>query len=171
MQHIQLQTSLKFTTDDLKANREGRISEKQGKKYEAPKIPMLVIAVVLGHAVLVGGILGAIAIITGNTAMWFVLGLVLALGLLPFVLMQNEGNIRPALRGDIKQGTVKKACGIAILTQKKNRHNITQYKLYVDGINIILTSTQASGFVNEALYCIYYLPRSMTLLSAEPMSE
>ena len=171
MQHLQLQRTLNFTTDDLRANRDGRISEAQYKKYEPPKYSKTVLIVVFGHALVIGGLLGAIAIITGEAAMWIVLGIVLAMGLLPFLLMHNEGNINPTLRGDATNGVVKKACGIVILTPKTRRNKTTYVELYIDGINLNISDKQSSAFIHEEVYCIYYLPLSRTLLSAEPYLE
>ncbi|GAB5490521.1 MAG: hypothetical protein Phog2KO_07360 [Phototrophicaceae bacterium] len=168
---LQLQRTLKFNTDDLKLNREGQLSEAQHDKHKPPEVSKLALYVIGGHALLIGGLLGAIAIITGKLAMWIVLAIVLGLGLLPFVLMKNEGDIKPTLRGDVKNGFVKKACGITIITQTKNRDNVSSYELYVDGLTLKLTANQASAFVSEEIYCVYYLPLSKTLLSAEPYNE
>ncbi len=165
---LQLQRSLKFTLDDLKLNRSGQLSEAQHEKHKPPEVSRLAFYVIAGHAILIGGLLGAIAIITGKFAMWIVLAIVLGLGLLPFLLMNNEGNINPTLRGDVQNGVVKKACGITIIKQTTDRNNVSSYELYVDDLALKLTASQASAFINEEVYCIYYLPLSRTLLSAEP---
>ena len=170
MQHLQLQRILKFNTDDLKLNREGHLSEAQHDKHKPPEVSKLALYVIGEHAILIGGLLGTIAIITGKLAMWIVLAIVLGLGLLPFVLMNNEGDINPTLRGDVKNGVVKKACGITIITKTTN-NNVSKYELYVDGLTLKLTTNQASAFINEETYCVYYLPLSKTLLSAEPYHE
>lgn len=167
---LQLQRILKFDTDDLKINREGKISEAQHDKHKPAEVSKLALYVIGGHAILIGGLLGAIALITGEVAMWIVLAIVLGLGLLPFVLMTNEGDINPALRGDVQNGFVKKACGITIITKTTN-NNVSTYELYVDGLTLKLTTNQASAFVSEEIYCVYYLPLSKTLLSAEPYHE
>lgn len=165
---LQLQRTLKFTLEDLKLNRDGQLSEAQREKHKPPEVSRLALYVIAGHALLIGGLLGAIAIITGEFAMWIVLAIVVALGLLPFLLMNNEGNINPTLRGDVQHGVVKKACGITIIKQTKDRNNISSYELYVDDLTLKLTASQASAFINEEVYCVYYLPLSRTLLSAEP---
>ncbi|MGJ3241050.1 MAG: hypothetical protein ACFE0Q_20235 [Anaerolineae bacterium] len=168
MQHLQLQRTLKFTTDDLRANREGRLSDAQHDKHKPPEVSRLALYVVIGHAVVIVSILGAIALLTGSTAMWIVVGAMLVLGLLPFIIMNNEGNINPTLRGDVKQGAVKQVCGMAIVKKETNRHHISRYELYIDGMSFKLSATQAGGFISEQDYCVYYLPLSKTLLSAEP---
>jgi|GEM_PF-5183695 len=171
MQHLQLQRNLNFTVDDLRANREGRISEAQHEKHKPPEVSKLAFYVIGGHAVVIVGLLGAIALVTGKMAMWIVVGVVLALGLLPFLIMNNEGNINPTLRGDVQKGTVAKACGIVFINENVSRNNTRTYELYVDGITIKLTSNQAGAFIHEQDYCVYYLPLSKTLLSAEPYDE
>ncbi|MEM9953728.1 MAG: hypothetical protein AAF846_19115 [Chloroflexota bacterium] len=167
MQHLQLQRTLNFTVDDLRANQEGRISEAQFEKHKPPEVSKLALYVILGHAIVIIGLLGAIAIVAQRPAMWIVVGVVVALGLLPFLVMNNEGNINPTLRGDVQKGKVKKACGIAIITKNQGR-TATSYELYIDGITLKLTANQAGAFISERDYCVYYLPLSLTLLSAEP---
>lgn len=173
MQHLHLQTAFQFTPEDLKINRDGQLSAAQAQRYavQAPKVSKLALIVVAVHALLIGGILGAIALATGKTALWIVLGIVLMLGLVPFVFMQNEANINPTLRGDLAKGRVQQACGIAILKEQRGRNNSIKYQVYVDGVTLALTSKQASAFIHEERYCVYYLPLSLTLLSAEPMRD
>jgi hypothetical protein len=166
MSHLQLQSKLKFSVDDLRENRDGRISEKQHEKFKPPEVNRLVLWVLLGHAVFIGGLLGAIAIITGSIAAWVVLAIVMAFGMLPFVVMKNEGNITPLLRNDYESGKVKQACGIVILSEKKGRR--IYYELYVDAVTLKITAKEAAAFIHEETYCIYYLPRSLKLISAEP---
>lgn len=167
MSHLQLQRTLQFSVDELRENREGRMSEKQREKIKPPEVNKLVIGVMLGHALLIGGLLGAIAIITHSFAAWVVLGIVLAFALFPFLVMQNEGNISPLLRGDYESGRVKQACGMLILSQKKGRN--IYYELYIDGVTLKISAKEATAFINEEMYCVYYLPRSLKLVSAEPM--
>jgi len=166
MSLLQLQRTLKFDVDDLRANRDGRMSERQRGKYQTPQPNKLVIGVIIGHGVLITGILGAIAIATGERALWVVLGIVVAVAFIPFVLMQNEANIKPTLKSDVNKGKVAVACGIVILTAKGN--NNPYYELYVDGVTMRITPSQASAFVDKETYCVYYLPLSYMLLTAEP---
>lgn len=170
MQHITLQQALKFTTNDLKANRDGRISDAQAKKYELPKVSNLAMMVIMGHALVIGSILAAIAIATAKPAMWIVLGIVMAMGILPFVLVHNEGNINPTLRGDVKSGKVKKVCGMVILDPLKNAKK-NRVELYIDGMTFSLSNAKGTAFINEEAYCIYYFPLSRTILTAEPYRE
>lgn len=171
MQLITLQRNLNFTTDDLKANREGSVSDAQVEKHKPAEVSTLATYIIIGHAVVIAGLLGAIALITGEVALWVVLAIVLGLGLMPFVIMRNEGNIRPTVRADLERGTVKKTCGRAFVTSESSRSRGTRYQLYINELTLTLTAKQASAFVNEGMYCVYYLPLSQILLSAEPTSE
>lgn len=164
-----LHSALSFTEDDLHANRAGYLSAAQRKRYAPPQFQPVVMIAILGHLVFVGGLLGVIALLTGAAAMWIVLLVVLGLGALPFILLRNEGNIRPALRGDVARNNVHVACGIAVLEEKRGRRPYVE--LTVDGITVQLQPQQARFFVPGADYCIYYLPNSRTLLSAEPYDE
>ena len=166
MSHLQLQRTLQFSVDDLRENRDGRISEKQRERFKPPEMNKLVMWVLLGHAVFIGGLLGTIAIMTGSIAAWIVLGVVLAFALFPFLSMRNEGNLTPLLRGDYEAGRVKQACGIVILTEKQGRK--VYYELYIDGITLKISAKEAAAFINEEVYCVYYLPGSLKLISAEP---
>lgn len=161
----QLERSLKFTPEDLAMNREGRMSPAQRAAWKPPRPNQLAVMVIGGHVILIGGLLGLIAIVTGESALWLVVLIVVGLTLLPFVLMQNEGNIRPALRNDIAQGKVASACGIAILQRKQGRQ--VSYDLSIGGVTVSLTPAQATAFRDREQYCIYYLPHSLMLVSAE----
>lgn len=171
MQQVQLQRIFKFTTDDLKANRTGTLSESQVTKNEPPKPNKLVFIVIIGHALVIGGILGAIAIATGEMALWIVLAIVVAMGLMPFVMMGNEGNINPAFRNDIEAGKVRKVCGMVIVHKIERENRTPKYELYIDGLAFQLSTPQAGAFVSEKDYCIYYLPLSKKILSAEPQLD
>ena len=168
MNRIDMMRVLKFDMDDLSKNRDGDISDKQRQLNAPPEISKLVYIVILVHLALIGGILGAIALFTGETALWIVFFIVMGLGAMPFVVLQNEGNVRPLLRGDIENGRVKSTSGIAILEARKGRY--PYFLLTIDGITMKLNKTQATVFKHGETYCAYYLPLSKTLVSAEPIN-
>lgn len=161
----QLQRSLKFTEDDLAANRAGRLSEAQLERMQPPRVSQLATMVILGHMALIGGILGLIALLTGEAILWLVLLIVLGLGALPFIMMQNEGNLRPVLRADILRGKVASSSGTVFLEARSNR----RVDLLINGQTVRLTPRQAGAFRHEGDYTIYYLPQSHHLLSAEAL--
>lgn len=161
----QLQRLLKFTEEDLAANRDGRMSAAQRTAWKPVQPNQLAVMVIAGHVLVIGGLLGVIAMVTGKAALWIVVVFVAGLSLLPFVLLRNEGDLRPALRNDIAQGKVLCSCGIAILQRKQAR--TPYYELTVSGVSVRLTPAQAKAFQHEENYCIYYLPHSLTLVAAE----
>jgi hypothetical protein len=166
MSQLQIMQQLKFTTGDLQANRAGTMSEAQRDKFKPAEPNLLVVGVVVGHLLLIGGILGVIAFVTGERALWVVFAIVCVLMALPFVLLQNEGNISPLLKADAKAGKVKMTCGMAIIEQKQGR--TVYHTLTINSVTMRLSATQVTAFIHGRHYCAYYLPQSKTLLSAEP---
>jgi len=163
MRQQQLQRTLKFTEDDLNANRSGRLSDAQRERLEPPKVNRLVTMVIVGHMALIGGILGLIALLTGEAILWLVLLIVLGMAALPFVMMQNEGNLRPVLKADILRGKVASSSGAVFLEPRSNR----RVDLLIDGIAVEMSPRQAGAFQHGGEYTVYYLPQSKRLLTAE----
>lgn len=159
-----LAKALKFSQEDLDANRSGRISAAQRAAYKPPVVASIAQWVLLGHFVLLAGIFGVIAIFTHTPAMWLILLLVCGLAGLPFFVARNEFLARPVLQDDIARGKVARACGLALLT-----HEGTRYTLVVEGIAFNVPLKVWSAFQASAGYCVYYLPNSRVLLTAEPL--
>lgn len=170
MSLARLQRAMNFETVDLEANRSGKLSERQREAYRPPEFNPLVLWVLGGHAAVILLLLGSIAVLTGSRAMWTVLVIVMMLALLPFVLLRNEGNIQPALRADVARGKVAKVCGYVVPQERKSR-GVSTFHLSVAGITLRLTRKQTEGFVSGQPYCLYYLPDSRTLLTAEPTTD
>lgn len=166
MSQLHLMQSLKFTTEDLKANRENRISAAQRENFTPEKTKPIVAMVFMGHLLAVVGILVTIAIITGAWAMWIVVVLVTVLMAAPFGFIQQKDQMRPIMRDDLAKGFVAQACGTVFLETKQGRKPYVE--LIVNGVTFELEPKQAAYFRHEGMYCIYYLPGSLTILSAEP---
>jgi len=167
MSRLELMRNLKFDTEDLRTNRDGKISPTQRERFQPPKLNPVIMLTMLAHLGLVGGIIAVLAILTGSKALWFVLILVTILTLMPFGWMQEAHRVRPVVMSDVNRGKVVKSCGIVILRENKGR--TTTFDLLVDGVALAITPSEAAAFRNENRYCVYYLPESKTLLSAEPM--
>ncbi len=167
MNQQQLQRVLKVTDADLAANREGRLSEVQQQRMQPPKVNQLVLYVILGHLLLIGGLLGTIALVTGEAILWLVLLIVIGLGAFPFITIRNEGNIKPTLKSDVLRGKVVSTNGVVFLEPKGSR----RVNLLVNGKSIEATPRQAAAFQNEGEYIVYYLPQSHLLISAEVLGE
>jgi hypothetical protein len=167
MSQLQLMRILQFTTDDLRTNRDGRLSELQRERFTPPKPNRMVVIVMFGHLIAVGALLAVLAIFTKSAALWVVMGVVVLMMFAPFGWIQQKNQQRPIVQDDIAKGRVEKACGNILLVEKKNRK--IYYELIVSGITLEISQAEAAGFRNEGAYCIYYLPGSRVLLSAEPM--
>jgi hypothetical protein len=158
-----LASALKFTPEDLEANRNGRMSEAQRKPYAVPQVSRIAIYVILGHALLLVGIFGAIAIVVNEPALWGILLLVAGLALLPFFVSRNEFLRRPVVQDDVNRGKVARVCGVVELPMENNR-----YHLHIEGKQFRnLTLKVWGAFRPNQAYCIYYLPQSSIILSAE----
>ncbi|MCA9915814.1 MAG: hypothetical protein KC496_20810 [Anaerolineae bacterium] len=167
MNQQQLQRVLNVTDADLAANREGRLSDAQQQRMQPPKVNRLVLYVILGHLLLIGGLLGTIALVTGEAILWLVLLIVVGLGAFPFITMQNEGNIKPALKGDVLGGKVRSTSGFVFIETRGSR----RVDLKVNGKIIEATPRQAVAFQNGNEYTLYYLPQSRVLISAEVLTD
>jgi hypothetical protein len=151
--------------DDLIANREGRISERQMTWLAPPKFGGIVLAVVLGHFVLIGGVLGAIALITGEPFMFVVVAIVAGLGALPFMMVGRDGVGRPVLQNDVRRGKVI-ALTVPVLLDPESGNG--RYHIQAGELRFKVSSRVYNRFIPEADYTLYYLPDSKQLLSAEP---
>jgi DoxX len=167
MSQLQLMRILQFTTDDLRTNREGRLSALQRERFTPPKPNQLVVAVVFGHLLAIGGLLFVLALYTKSAALGLVMVIVVLLLFAPFGWVQQKQQQRPVVQDDIAKGKVHQACGNIILTAQKQRK--VYYELTVDGITLEISAVEAAGFRNEGLYCVYYLPGSKLLLAAEAL--
>jgi len=160
--------AMKFKLADLDANREGKLSEHQLELYGPPKFSGVVIAVILGHMLLVGGLLGGIAIIAQVPALFIIMIAVLGLSGLPFMLMGKQGGGRPVFANDVARGRVDTICGYVLLQAEPEAQ---KYTLMIEGEVFKISKNAFSGFVHQRPYCLYYLPDSKVILSAEAMQD
>ncbi|MDQ7025759.1 MAG: hypothetical protein Q9P44_09385 [Anaerolineae bacterium] len=167
MSQLQMMRNLQFTTEDLRSNRDGRISDLQRERFTPPPPNKFVVAVLLGHLIAIGALLALLAVMTKSSALWLIMGVVVLMMFAPFGVMQQKNQQRPIVRDDIAKGKVEQVCGIAVLTEKKRRK--TYFELTIAGVTMEISPTEASAFINQRTYCVYYLPGSKTLLAAEPV--
>lgn len=168
MSQLHLMQSLNFTTDDLNANREHKMSSAQREYFTPKKMNPFVTAVFYGHLALIVGIFAVMAILTGSMAMWWITLLVGLLLYAPFTYAKAQNRMRPALQDDLAKGVVTEARGYVFLEEKMERKK-PYIELTVDGVTFKLKPKRAAHFRHEGEYCVYYLPGSKTLLSAEPI--
>lgn len=162
-----LARALKFTADDLEMNRQGRVSAAQRQPYAKPTLNPLAVYVILGHAALLVGLLGVIALIVNQPILWLVLLVVGAMALMPFFLIRSEFFSRPVVQDDLNRGKVAQVRGVATLTMEGKR-----YHLRIGTQEFRDVSLKVWGaFQQNRSYCVYYLPRSGVILSAEECPE
>lgn len=161
---ISLMRALRFDEEDLAANRAGKLSERQKNANEAPRFSGVVQWVVLGHIAALGGLMGIIALISGNAAMWLVMLLVLGFAALP-VMMLNRGVGRPILQKELAAGRVQRLQGEI---SKEKRGTSARFYLECEGQRFHITPGVFNAFRDGASYILYILPESSTLISAEP---
>lgn len=166
-----LLNALGYAPADLAANRKGRLSKKQRQKYAPPKISPLVQTVIWGHMAVVGGILGAIAVISGEMILLLVMGIVAGLGALPFMMMQNEGALRPVVSADVAKGDVAQACGTVFLERESRKNRGVNYYLMIKEHKLRITSKVYSALTPNADYCVYYMPYSKEFIAAETLTD
>ncbi|QPC82615.1 hypothetical protein G4Y79_23485 [Phototrophicus methaneseepsis] len=160
-----LMQALKFNSKDLAHNQEGELSPRQKGRLQPPRMEGIGLWVLLGHVALIIGILGAIAIFTGH---WILLVIALFVGGMagmPLVMVRDQKFMKPDLAQDVDQGKVISVCGETIRYARTDTEQA--YYVVVDEMTFKVTSQVYSGFHQEGSYCVYYLPRSRMILSAE----
>lgn len=157
-----LKTALKFTQEDLEANRTGRMSARQRDARKPPPVASIAQWVILGHFVLLVGVLGAIALVANRPILWGILLGVAGLAALPFIATRNEFVMRPVLQSDLAQGRVARACGVVLFQLQGG-----STRLLVAGEAFSVSTKVSAAFVQGQSYCLYYLPQSKVILSAE----
>ncbi len=158
-------TALKFTEDDLIANREGRMSTRQRNVSKPPAVASIAQWVILGHFVLLVGLLGVIAITANKPILWAILLVVAGLSAMPFMMSRNEFVMRPVLQSDLSKGRVAQVCGHAHLKIEGGSTH-----LYIGGEAFNVTTKISIAFEQGKPYCLYYLPQSKAIVSAELQS-
>lgn len=158
-----LATALKFEAQDLEDNRKGRMSAAQRARTQPPPVASVAQVVILAHFVLLAGLFGAIAIFANRPVMWGVFVLVMGMAALPFILSRNEFVARPVLQSDLAKGKVARACGTALFHIENGKT-----ALLIEGERFEVSTKVSVAFRQGRAYCVYYLPQSHTILSAEP---
>jgi hypothetical protein len=83
---------------------------------------------------------------------------------MPIVMIRDQKFMKPELAKDVEQGTVKSVCGD---TLRYPRDGTSNYIIAIGDTTFDVSSQVYSGFHQAGTYCIYYLPRSRVILSAE----
>ena len=162
-----LPAALRFSTEDLEANRQGLLSPAQISRMISVRQRKMVIAaalfivLVLAATVLVYiGQLNRSAILFGAGA---------ALTGINAIHVGRAGRDYMSVGGDLRRGRVEVLAGDVERVLRRGRAS-DSYLLRINGAELPVTKEVFVGFRHEAPYRIYRASASRNLLSAEPIS-
>lgn len=158
-----LMSALNFNAYDLEQNRAGHLSQYQRERMESrfqnsASIYSGLYGIGITVAFFVLMAFGARLIDFRQTGIWMGILLLVILGLRFFIRM-----LRQPLEDDLKQGVVTAVEGIVTL----NISDGGGYSLIIGDQSFLLPQKTFLAFKNHEPYCVYYLPYSRTLVSAE----
>ncbi|MCA9890926.1 MAG: hypothetical protein KC546_21260 [Anaerolineae bacterium] len=167
--NVILMQALRFDPRDLAANREGNLSQRQITRLQPPRIQGLAFWVMIGHVAVIFAVLGMIAIISQQGGLLLVAVIAAGMTGMPMMMVRDQKFMRPDLGKDVQKGVVKSVCGMT--TRHTDPDKKRNYYITVDETTFEVTSKMYGGFFQEGNYCVYYLPRSRTIVSAERLSD
>ena len=161
-----LMKALQFRVTDLNANRSGQLSQRQRQELLPPPMTGIIQAVLLGHMALIGAVLVAIAVFTESWVMLAVAIVVAGLLGAPFAMASGgEGMGSAVVQRDARTGRVKSICGL--LLRKREDGPRPGHLIHLEGETFSVKASVYAAFQDDQHYCIYYLPESRRILSAE----
>jgi len=164
---------LDFKLSDLHANRKGILSKRQRRIAEDSQPNLLIQMVLMGHVVVIIGILIVIVFVSGVTAerlMFLVVASVVIVS--PFLYaMDRISAIKKAGLSpeDVQSGEVLSVCGLVecypppIPTQPA--------KIRIEGKSFHVPNTLLDVIDSEQPYCAYYTPHGKRIVSIEIVTE
>ena len=159
-----LMEALRFTAEDLEANRAGRLGPGNVARLNGSRLTNVWLAVISG---IVCGVLGLVGLAANSIstvclaqAGFFV---VFSLG----VLIYNWWKARK-LAGDLNRGQVEAIQGIVTLVAASTGRS-SIYRLGIGDEQFTVKAKVYNAFKNRDPYVIYYVPSSRNLVSAEPL--
>jgi hypothetical protein len=161
-----LMTSLGFDEEDLLANRDRVLSDRQCGNLINQQAVRIVLALLVSSLYL-----GLTAILLGRGAggtnlLDRLLGIILTWGML-VLLISSAGSRWMPLKEGIEEGLVENVEGYLakkIIRLGRNRYD---YRLLIGGQDFGVGWTVFRTFQHKGRYRVYYLPHSETILSAE----
>ena len=159
-----LQEALNFTDEDLQANRDGKLSEKQREKLEIAQQRSFRVLWVMTFIILASLLL---ALVSGTYGL-IALGTI-ALLLAIMALMEYLTSYR-AYQHDLNLKTIETAQGLLeyIMRENTSFDGMTHPAgIRIGELKFLLLQDQTTSFLEGEIYSIYYAPATQTLLSAE----
>jgi len=163
---VRVLAALRLTPDDLYANRQGQISATQHQRHAPQAVSTMVQLVLIGHLAFIMAAFGLIALVSGQAIMWVLLLVIGGIATVPFTALSSGGT--PIMKQDIARGTVESTCGMVVLDADTDRQPAV-YRVSIGELTLTVDKRAYDAFRNGADYCLYYLPGSKTLLSAEAL--
>lgn len=162
-----LPTALRFSTEDLEANRQGLLSPAQIARMIGIRQRRVLIAAALFIAlVLAATVLIYVGQLNRNVILF---GAGAALTVINAILLGRAGRDYMSVGRDLRQGRVEILAGEVERVLRRGRAS-DSYLLRINGAELAVTREVFVGFRHEAPYRIYRASVSRTLLSAEPLS-
>lgn len=161
-----LQAALRFSSEDLEANRQGLLSPAQIARMISIRQRKMLFA----SALFIGFVLAAtVAIYMGQLNRNAILiGAGAALTVINAVLVGRAGRDYMNVGGDLRRGQVEVLAGDVEMVLRRGRASEC-YLLRINGAELTVTKEIFVGFRHESPYRIYRASVSRKLLSAEPM--
>ena len=160
--------ALRFTEEDLEANRDGYLTKEQRSKLNRDRRSwkiFLVLALAAAPFGTIMAIVDGIRIHDTFSSRVGIIGLlwIVVFGAIVYLWFKKKALDRDLLKGDVVvvEGTVQ--TGRRFLRQRGS----PPYFLNVEGISWNVDTYIVFGFANGDPYAIYYAPHSKTMLSAE----
>ena len=164
-----LMHALNFTEADLTANRDGFMSDGQ-KLYWRQRRKWTTIAFRLGQIIIVMLLAGLVQLaVQRNGIIW----LAFIVGLMGLAVLWTVGDLlNPATdyQDDLRKGHVYSVCGNMKRTDINSKYPHDYFhKIEVETIWFRVNGFRWAIFQNGHSYCLYYMPDSKIILSAEPL--
>ena len=162
-----LPVALRFSTEDLEANRQGLLSPAQiACMISIRQRRMLIAAALFIILVLAATVLIYVGQLNRNAILF---GAGAALTVINAVLVGRAGRDFMSVGGDLRRGRVEVLAGDVERVLSRGRAS-DSYMLRINGAELTVAKEVFVGFRHEAPYRIYRASVSRNLLSAEPMS-
>ncbi len=166
-----LDAALHFNTEDLHANREGRLSVRQRNRVFARRRSVLIALAVV--TLFIGVIAGMVILAVLLGAVVSEVAILLALGgeVVTVGLAYLGWSLRQNYQKFLLPGRVMRIEGPVTCYQLRERQNDksrTGYYVRIGALEFEISDAALNAFTDGAPYIVYYVPRPFTLLSAEP---
>jgi hypothetical protein len=155
-----LQQALKFTDADINANREGKITQSQAERLSNTQVGLgKFSAAIVIFGILILFVIHTFANLDNDATTLYTIVVLILCAILAPTMFGNSVTIRQDVEGDqvvSVQGIVRKRYSVK-----------TGYNLYIGQIRFSIFRHTYNSFEDGAMYKIYFIPNSKTILSAE----